>query len=199
MHPLRISRYRLFIRNDLRITWQAAKKSGGKARGGRKGCPSIAPVKAGKTYTLLDTDGPGVVRHIWFTFPPDDPAAMRNLIVRMYWDHQETPSVEAPIGDLFGLPHGVNRDMESDYVGFQGMGGFGQSDAISWFAAYRVSSYEEEIAVLKQWMADRLSFLDRNIESFDNGWEPRIQTPRKENVPQFNGTFPSPFPFMPMF
>ena len=86
-----------------------------------------------------------------------------------------------------------------DMGGFPGMGGFGQSDAISWFAAYRVSSYEEEIAVLKQWLADRLSFLDRNIESFDNRWEPRIQTPRKENVPQFNGAFPSPFPFMPMF
>ena len=86
-----------------------------------------------------------------------------------------------------------------DMGGFPGMGGFGQSDAISWFAAYRVSSYEEEIAVLKQWMADRLSFLDRNIELFDNGWKPRIQTPRKENVPQFNGAFPSPFPFMPMF
>ena len=84
-----------------------------------------------------------------------------------------------------------------DMGGFPGMGGFGQSDAISWFAAYRVSSYEEEIAVLKQWLADRLSFLDRNIESFDNGWEPRIQTPRKENMPQFNGAFP--FPFMPMF
>ena len=84
-----------------------------------------------------------------------------------------------------------------DMGGFPGMGGFGQSDAISWFAAYRVSSYEEEIAVLKQWMANRLSFLDRNIELFDSGWEPRIQTPRKDNAPQFNGAFP--FPFMPMF
>ena len=32
------------------------KGRGGMARGGRKGCPSIAPVRAGKTYTLLDAD-----------------------------------------------------------------------------------------------------------------------------------------------
>ena len=92
------------------------KGAGGKARGGRKGCPSIAPMKAGKTYTVLDVDGPGMVRHIWFTFPPETVGAMRNLIVRMYWDDQENPSVEAPMGDLFGLPHNVMRDMQSDYV-----------------------------------------------------------------------------------
>lgn len=92
------------------------KGAGGKARGGRKGCPSISPVKKDKTYTLMQAQGSGVVRHIWLTFPPDDPMAMRNLILRMYWDGQAQPSVEVPIGDFFGLPHGVNCDMQSDYV-----------------------------------------------------------------------------------
>ncbi len=67
-------------------------------------------------------------------------------------------------------------------------------NAIGWFAAYRVTSYEEEITVLKQWLANRLAFLDRNIERFDKDWEPRIQTPKKIEVPQFNGSFPFPFP-----
>ena len=44
---------------------------------------------------------------------------------------------------------------------FGGFGGFG-GDAIGMFAAYRVSSYEEEIATLKKWFADRIAFLDRN-------------------------------------
>lgn len=92
------------------------KGAGGKARGGRKGCPSISPVRAGKTYTLLDVEGSGMVRHIWLTFPPDDPMAMRNLILRIYWDGQAQPSVEAPIGDFFGLPHGAARDLQSDYI-----------------------------------------------------------------------------------
>ena len=59
-------------------------------------------------------------------------------------------------------------------------------DPISMFAAYRVSSYDEEITILKQWLADRLAFLDKNISRFDTDWEPRVQQP-KEIKSQFGG------------
>ena len=78
--------------------------------------------------------------------------------------------------------------------GFQMMDGFG-GNAIGWFAAYRVSSYDEEIATLKEWLANRLAFLDRNIERFDKDWEPRIQIPKEIKMPQFNGGFPFHNPF----
>ena len=69
-------------------------------------------------------------------------------------------------------------------------GGQFQFDMIGMFAAYRVSSYEEEITILKQWLADRLAFLDRNIERFDSGWEPRVQ-PLVEKKMEFpGGAFP---------
>ena len=71
---------------------------------------------------------------------------------------------------------------------FQGFGG--GFNAIAMFMAYRVSSYDEEITILKQWFADRLDFLDRNIERFDKDWEPRIQEPKEIKMPQFIG-----FPF----
>lgn len=70
------------------------------------------------------------------------------------------------------------------FGGFQPMGqmpqmgqmpGFGGGNMLVWFAAYRVQSYDEEIQILKQWLADRLSFLDRNIARFDKDWQPRIQ------------------------
>lgn len=48
------------------------------------------------------------------------------------------------------------------FPGMGGFGGFGGGDAIGMFAAYRVSSYEEEITILKKWLADRIAFLDRN-------------------------------------
>ena len=70
-----------------------------------------------------------------------------------------------------------------------GFGGMGGGDAISWFAAYRVSTYEEEIKTLKQWLADRLSFLDQNIDRFDKDFEPHIQKP-VEIKPQNGGGFP---------
>ena len=66
--------------------------------------------------------------------------------------------------------------------GFPMMDGFG-GNAISWFAAYRVSSYDEEIATLKEWLSNRLAFLDRNIERFDKDWEPHIQIPKEIKMP----------------
>ena len=63
---------------------------------------------------------------------------------------------------------------------------------VNMFAAYRVSSYQEEITVLKQWFADRLAFLDRNISRFDADWQPRIQ-PLVEKKMEFPaGGFPFP-------
>ena len=73
-------------------------------------------------------------------------------------------------------------------------GGFGGFNTIGMFAAYRVSSYKEEIETLKTWLANRLAFLDRNIERFDKDWEPRIQELKEIKMPQFPGGFPFPFP-----
>jgi hypothetical protein len=68
-----------------------------------------------------------------------------------------------------------------------GFPGFGGGNMISWFAAYRVQSYDEEIRILKQWLADRLSFLDRNIARFDKDWQPRIQKPKEIKAAPFGG------------
>lgn len=65
------------------------------------------PIPAGTTVTLAAMDHPGIVTHIWCTFHHDDPDSRRNLILRMYWDDQENPSVEAPIGDFFGQGWGT--------------------------------------------------------------------------------------------
>lgn len=78
-----------------------------------------------------------------------------------------------------------------DLGGFGDFGGFGGGfNAVGMFAAYRVSSYDEEIKILKEWFANRLAFLDRNIERFDKDWEPRIQELKETRMPQFNGGFP---------
>lgn len=79
---------------------------------------------------------------------------------------------------------------------FPPMGGFesfgGGFNPAAMFSAYRVNSYDEEIHILKEWIANRLSFLDRNIERFDKDWEPRIQELKEIKMPQFNGGFPFP-------
>ena len=68
--------------------------------GGNGDARAIAP---GETLTLLDEAGPGLISHVWVTIASDDPHHLKALVLRMYWDGENTPSVEAPIGDFFGL------------------------------------------------------------------------------------------------
>ena len=62
---------------------------------------SIA-IEPGETKTIAEISGAGIVKHIWITISSGDPLVRRNLVLRAYWDGQEHPSIEAPIGDFFG-------------------------------------------------------------------------------------------------
>jgi len=59
---------------------------------------------AGKTATLAEMAGHGCIRHIWMTTTDND-NNLRRLVLRMFWDGEETPSVLCPLGDFFGLGH----------------------------------------------------------------------------------------------
>jgi len=71
---------------------------------GRKGSPSRT-VEPGQTVPMCDIEGPGTIRHMWVT-TLHDPAALRSFVVRAYYDGQEHPSIECPLGDFFGTAHG---------------------------------------------------------------------------------------------
>ncbi len=62
------------------------------------------PIPAGQTVVLGETDRPGCIRHIWMTTAERD-HNLRALVLRIYWDGQESPSVASPVGDFFGLGH----------------------------------------------------------------------------------------------
>lgn len=63
-------------------------------------------LEPGETKVLADIEGPGVISHIWFTISSPDNLYLRKLLLRIYWDGEENPSVETPVGDFFGLGHG---------------------------------------------------------------------------------------------
>jgi len=72
---------------------------------GRKGFPAknIIP---GETVVLCDIEEGGTIRHIWMTGSfKDNPKALRSMVVRGYWDRQEHPSIECPLGDFMGSAH----------------------------------------------------------------------------------------------
>ncbi|MDQ1316566.1 MAG: hypothetical protein QG588_213, partial [Candidatus Poribacteria bacterium] len=62
--------------------------------------------------TLGEMKGAGCIRHIWFT-TSDGNSNLRRLVLRMYWDGEETPSVQCPVGDFFGLGHGKANYFQS--------------------------------------------------------------------------------------
>ena len=94
--------------------------SGGKAVNkqigpGRKGAP-FKIIKPGETVTLCDIQQAGTIRHIWMggeflnhEWTKDNKLErlqlLRSTIIRAYWDGQEHPSIECPLGDFMGLAH----------------------------------------------------------------------------------------------
>ena len=54
-------------------------------------------IAAGETLEIAGIEGPGAIQHIWMT----PTGKWRNTIIRIYWDGQENPSVECPVGDFF--------------------------------------------------------------------------------------------------
>ncbi len=53
---------------------------------------------ANTATTVMDVGGPGIIQHMWFTFKPIN---YRDIIMRIYWDHEKEPSVEVPLGEFF--------------------------------------------------------------------------------------------------
>ena len=67
-------------------------------------------VAPGETLLLGDIEGAGAIQQIWIT-----PANVRwrDLILRIYWDGQDQPSVEAPLGDFFACGWGRYAQVSS--------------------------------------------------------------------------------------
>jgi hypothetical protein len=66
-------------------------------------------INGSQTATLADIHGPGCIRHVYFTIGSFDRYFLRTMVLRMYWDDERTPSMEVPIGDLFGLGFCIPR------------------------------------------------------------------------------------------
>ncbi len=75
---------------------------------GWKLSPSII-IHAGETFELANIEGSGAIQQIWMT-PTGN---WRYSILRIYWDDQEQPSVECPVGDFFACGWGKFAPLSS--------------------------------------------------------------------------------------
>jgi len=69
-------------------------------------CVRIEP---GQTFEIADIEGPGAIQHIWMT----PTGHWRFAILRIWWDDQEQPSVECPVGDFFACGWGRYAQVSS--------------------------------------------------------------------------------------
>ncbi len=91
--------------------------------GGNKDWITVEP---GETIAFAQVQGCAIVRHIWCTVGSEDPLYKRKTVLRVFWDGEPHPSIEAPIGDFFGMGHGVTKNFVSEPLCMspQGGGGF---------------------------------------------------------------------------
>ena len=61
------------------------------------------PIEAGATKEIFNSEGPGIISHIWFTIAADSLNHLKEIVIRAYWDGNAKPSIEVPVGDFFGL------------------------------------------------------------------------------------------------
>jgi hypothetical protein len=73
-------------------------------------------VEPGTTLTVMDADGPAAISHVWFTIADNEAYHLKRIVLRIYWDGEQTPSVEAPIGDFFGLGLGAYHSWQSQML-----------------------------------------------------------------------------------
>jgi hypothetical protein len=67
-------------------------------------------IEPGEKKVIADIKGPGCIKHIWMTLGIKKEDYCRRIVLRMYWDNCPEPSVECPIGDFFGLGHGMRKN-----------------------------------------------------------------------------------------
>jgi hypothetical protein len=66
-------------------------------------------IPAGESRILADIPGPGKLTHIWMT----QRSQYREVLLRITWDNAAHPSVLCPLGDFFGLGHGMVASYQS--------------------------------------------------------------------------------------
>ena len=93
-------------------------------------------IMPGETLVMADLKGAGAITHIWLTVADNEFGWPRLLRIRVYYDGYKTPSVDAPLGDFFGVGHGSERNLNSIMVHDSS---FGRARNSYWPMPYRKS------------------------------------------------------------
>lgn len=129
-------------------------------------------LKPGEAKVIADVDGPGIFTRMWVTTDADftDRDYLRNILIRIYWDGEENPSVEVPLGDFFGNAFAYRHHLPM-YVGMSSGG----------YYCYFPMPFNKHarIEVVNQADTEVLAFY-YNLDYF------KLDRPFKKNTPYFH-------------
>jgi len=144
-------------------------------------------VPPGATHVLMDVEGPGVITHMWITFlgpeahpwAKDGSANHQELLLRIYYDGNDRPGVEAPVGDFFAGCFGKRSEVISTAVIVEG----GDSYNCFWHMPFQKSARVEIVNESEK----PLSLLYYNID-----WIKRDSLPA--DTPYFYAQYTQSYP-----
>jgi D-arabinan exo alpha-(1,3)/(1,5)-arabinofuranosidase (non-reducing end) len=67
----------------------------------------------GEGAVIAAIQGAGCIRHIWMTMWCPEEAFARKIVLRAWWEGEPEPSIECPVGDFFGIGHGIIKNFWS--------------------------------------------------------------------------------------
>ena len=81
-------------------------------------------IPSGEAYLFADLQGPGIVTHFFCTIGNPNKRRpecgigteefnVRKVVLNVYWDDETEPSIQAPLGDFFGMGHGITKSFAS--------------------------------------------------------------------------------------
>jgi hypothetical protein len=145
---------------------------------GWKVSPSIK-IPAQTTFTLAEIEGPGVIQHMWMTCFP---AHWRNLILRIYWDGEDEPSVETPYGDFFCNGWCQRSNVNSLPIVVNPAGGMNSYWEMPFRKSARVTieNRNDEDAVLYYQITYALTEVPDDVAYFHAQWRRNNPLPYKE-------------------
>ncbi|MBI1357796.1 MAG: DUF2961 domain-containing protein [Acidobacteria bacterium] len=94
-------------------SFRAQRSSSYRANGANRDAKVVPP---GQTFVVADLSGPGRIVHTWFTLATNEPRYLETTWLRIYFDGDAEPAVEAPFGAFHALGHGRVAPIRSRFV-----------------------------------------------------------------------------------
>lgn len=116
-------------------------------------------IEPGEEAELAQITGPGIIRHIWMTAFPQ---SWRSMILRMYWEEEEYPSVEVPLGDFFCNGWCTRKNIQSVPISVNPAGGFNCYFPMPFRKSGRITV--ENIGIEKQIFFFQIDYELRTVE-----------------------------------